>query len=292
MRAYVSQNGIHGTITFSERDGLVSIIPNLETTLQFPNHVWSWQLLEFPVDYAEIADRCSAQKLGATLVNLDDIYGYLILPDNKTAALETKDLRITGPTGLFGKSLLFRNVDTNQRVCASVTLLDKRLEKIAIARFHSPIAGSVHFRWLSTKDDQNDMLITTDLYHVRNVEKHEKNVTSTEHSWKIYVTDIFNAKSEKLDDNCNILQLVFNPESKPAGQAIGDIDVRLGKVKVSANRKRYQFKTLRRDEALKLLPGDLAGPQRRLYLVVFETKHEDSFLACARIQYNDPVNAK
>lgn len=292
LRAYISQHGMHGTITFEETNNVIKIIPNLQTTLQFPNHVWSWQLTEFPVDYTEIENRCTSSKLGKMLVNFDDIYGYLILPDNKTSQLETMDLKLTGANGLFGKSLLFINVETNQRVCASITLVEKQYEKVAIARFHSPVAGNVHFHWLSTKDDKNDMIIISDLYHVMDVEKLNRTVDFTRHIWKIYVTDIFNGKTEKFDENCNILQLVFNPENKGNGEAIGDIDQRLGKIRISADRSKNHYKTLYRDEALKLLPGDVAGPQRRLYLVIFESKHEDSFLACARIQYDNPIIAK
>lgn len=247
--------------------------------------------MEFPVDYTEIENRCNS--LGESLMSLDDIYGYLILPDNKTSTFDTKELQLTGPKGLFGKSILFTNVENrNQRACASILLIDKQYEKIAIAKFHSPISGDVHFRWLSTKDNKNDVLITTDLYHVRNVEKLNKTADFTNNKWKIYVTDIFNAKTEKLDDNCNILQLIFNPENKANGHAMGDIDNRLGRLKVSTNRNKNQYKMLYRDEALKLLSGDIAGPQRRLYLVIFETKHEDRFLGCARIQYDNPINSK
>lgn len=291
LRAYISQHGMHGTITFKEENDLIKIIPNLQTTLQYPNQIWSWQLMEFPIDYTEIENRCNS--LGDNLINFDDIYGYLILPDNKTSEFDTKELTIIGKNGLFGKSLLFTNLENRyQRACASIILTDKEYEKNAIATFHSPVSGTVHFRWLSTKNNKNDMLIMTDLYHVRNVEKFNKSIDFTNNKWKIYVTDIFNAKTEKLDDSCNILQLIFNPENKPNGNAIGDIDNRLGKLKISRNRNRNQYRALYRDETLKLLPGDLAGPQRRLYLVIFETKHEDSFLACARIQYDNPINSK
>lgn len=135
------------------------------------------------------------------------------------------------------------------------------------------------------------MLISTDLYHARDIEKHEQKTKLTEHYWKIFVTDILDSDNEG-ENNCNILQLVFNPHSKGEGKAMGDIDRRIGKVKISTDYIRQKYKNFYRDEELILLPSDLTGPQRRLYLVVFETKHSDTFLACAKIRYVHPKNAK
>lgn len=136
------------------------------------------------------------------------------------------------------------------------------------------------------------MLITTDLYHVRDVEKHERKVKFTQHSWKIFVTDILDSENDKGENNCNILQLVFDPQIKGEGRAMGDIDKRVGRVKISTDYYRNKYKSFYRDDELILLPSDLTGPHRRLYLVVFETKHQDSFLACAKIRYVHPTNAK
>lgn len=228
--------------------------------------------------------------MGKALVNLDEIYGYLILPDNATSEILTQDLKINGDTGLYGKSIVLRNLDTNRKICASITMLSKNNEKTAVARFNSPISGNVYFRWFLTKDNHSDMLITTDLYHVANPENTTK--PFTEHSWKIYVTDILDSRNDKSEINCNVLQLVFDPESRGEGKAIGDIDGRLGKVRVAVDYSRNRYKTLFRDQELILLPSDLTGPQRRLYLVVFESKHEDSFLACAKIRYDHPITSR
>lgn len=230
-------------------------------------------------------------QIGKKIITMDNIFGYLILPDNKTAEYETKDLQISGKNGLYGRSLLFRNVQTNQEICSSITVVDKTSEKIAIARFNSPVSGKVYFRWLSTKNNHRQVLITTDLYRVADVEKLGKAATFTEHHWKIYVTDILEHK-ERSEQNCNILQLVFDPQNAGNDGAVGAIDVRLGKVKISTDNAKTRSKMFFVDEQLILLPSDLIGPQRRLYLVLFENKYPDSFLACAKIQYNQPINAK
>lgn len=222
---------------------------------------------------------------------MDDIFGYLILPDNMTAEYETRDLNISGEKGIYGKSILFHNLQTSVRVCASITIVDKSTEKIAVARFNSPVAGTVYFRWFSTKDNNHQTLITTDLYRVINVEKLGKFNKFTEHNWKLYVTDILE-HNDGSETNCNILQLVFDPKNVGNTNAMGAIDSRLGKVKVSADYTKNRYKMIFNDEQLLLLPSDLAGPQRRLYLVLFENKHPDSFLACAKIQYERSINAK
>lgn len=171
-------------------------------------------------------------------------------------------------------------------------MVDKTKEKTAVARFKSPISGDVYFRWFSTKDNHSDMLITTDLYHVWNKENHNKRASDfTQHKWKIYVTDILDSEHDRSEQDCNILQLVFDPDNRGTGKSIGDVDDRLGKVKIALDHNRRKFKTLFRDDELSLLPNDLTGPQRRLYLVIFEKNHEDVFLACANIRYEHPVNA-
>ncbi|KAJ3625819.1 hypothetical protein MTP99_016359 [Tenebrio molitor] len=288
LKSYISDQGLHGTISFKKIGSEIRIVTDLNATLEYPNQVWSWAVVEFPVDYSELEGRCA--RLGKGLVNLDDVYGYLVLPDNSTSEFSTTELSVNGDAGIYGKSLLLRDLESNRRICATITMVDKTQEKIAVARFNSPVAGNVYFRWFSTKDNHNDMLITTDLYQVANKENNSRTLSLTEHSWKIYVTDILDADKDRND--CNILQLVFDPDNTGKGKALGDVDSRLGKVKISTDRTQNRYKTLYRDEQLILLPSDLTGPQRRLYLVIFERKHEDAFLACAKIRYDHPVNSK
>lgn len=244
------------------------------------------------MDYTELTDRCDDAKLGRSLASLDEIYGYLILPDNSTSEILTQDLKITGPDGIYGKSLLLKNLDTNRRICSSIVMTDKASEKTAIARFKTPIFGNIYFRWFSTKDNHSEMLVSADLYKVASVEKIEPNTEYTEHSWKIYVTDILDNDDDTAEVDCNTLQLVFDPENRGSGRAVGDIDARIGKIKIAGDYTKRKYKTLFRDSELILLPSDLAGPHRRLYVVVFESKHEDSFLACAKIRYDHSINAK
>lgn len=289
LRSYISEHGLHGTITFTKVSDGIKITTDLSVTLQYPNQAWSWTINQFPIDYTNLENRCDDSKTGKALINLDDIYGYLILPDNMTSELITQDLKVNGDGGLYGKSIVLQNLDTNTKICASIVMLNKNDEKTAIARFNSPISGNVYFRWFSTKDNHSDMLITTDLYHVGKINDTKQ---YSEHVWKIYVTDILDSRNDKSEIDCNVLQLVFDPESKGNGKAIGDIDARLGKVRIAMDYTRNRYKTLFRDQELILLPSDLTGPQRRLYLVIFESKHEDSFMACAKIRYDHPITSR
>ncbi|KAB0794972.1 hypothetical protein PPYR_11811 [Photinus pyralis] len=289
LRAYISQEGLHGTVTFTKVKDAIKINTNLNATLQYPNQIWSWSITEFPTDYSHLENRCESSKLGNTLVNLDDVFGFLYIPENMTAEFLTTTLRVGGESGIYGKSLLLRNTESNKLICASIVLLDKTMEKVAVAKFRSPVSGSVFFKWFATKDNDQEMLITTDLYRVS---KTGGSFGFTQHSWKIYATDLLHHDDERIETSCNILQLVFDPNNKGDGLASGDIDTRVGKVKVATNYRRQQYKTLFRDEELILLPSDLTGPQRRLYLVIFDDKHENSFLTCAKIRYETPVTAK
>ncbi|XP_017780045.1 PREDICTED: uncharacterized protein LOC108565217 [Nicrophorus vespilloides] len=295
LKAYISEQGLHGTISFVQQklNDKIVIKTDLSATLQYPSQVWSWFITEFPVDYS-ISDngRCGPSKLGKSLISLENKLGYLIIPDNQTSEFET-DLKLTSDSSIFGKSLLLKNVETQRQICASLSFVDKSSEKTAIARFHTPVAGNVFFRWFSTKDNRKDLQIVTDLYHVHNVERINKTMLDhTEHVWKLYVTDILDADNEREEANCNILQLVFDPENKGDGKSIGDIDTRIGKIKISTDYNKRRFKQLFRDDKLDLLPSDLNGPQRRLFLVIFENKHPDSFLACAKIRYDHPIVTK
>lgn len=70
--------------------------------------------------------------------------------------------------------------------------MDKNSEKLAEARFEGIITGSVWLRWLgSPGEDAIDAIIQTDL---RYMDDQTQNDFFTEHRWKIYVTDILDAK--------------------------------------------------------------------------------------------------
>lgn len=135
-----------------------------------------------------------------------------------------------------------------------------------------------------------DTIIHTDLYHLTDYTAHAADFTN--HSWKIYVTDIFDKDSERPENNCNVLQLVFDQQNQGEGKAIGDIDHRLGSLKVATHAERKEVRELYHDPTLVLLPSDLTGPQRQLYMVVFDNLHPEVFLGCAKIRHIQPRSVK
>ncbi|XP_039303730.1 uncharacterized protein LOC105197011 isoform X2 [Solenopsis invicta] len=285
LAAYISSGGLHGEIRFEKAtESSIRLRYSLKPTLQYPDQQWLWSVSQFPVDYTIIDGRCDEQHIGQSIIDLTERVGPLELPTNQTGSIEVAGLSLTGEMGLWGRSLVLKDNYSSRTICASITVFEKNLEKFAQARFYGPIAGTVIFRWLGT--DYTDTIIYTNLHHVHKQKLQSLNYT--EHRWKIYVTDILKTGKDKND--CNILQNVFDPNNSDAGKSIGDIDVRLGKVKVAVTQEKY--KTFYKDSELSLMPADLLGPHRHLYLVIFHPVHEDSFLACAKINHRKPIYTK
>lgn len=87
LRAYVSQHGLHGEFHFVQRDdNSVEIRSSLETTLQYPDQIWSWGIYKMPVDYREIDGyrRCHLSKIGSKIIDFDSRLGYLEMPGNES----------------------------------------------------------------------------------------------------------------------------------------------------------------------------------------------------------------
>jgi hypothetical protein len=101
--------------------------------------------------------------------------------------------------------------------------------------------------------------------------------------------------ADKSRENCNFLQLVFDPVFSAApGEAVGDLDSRIGRVKVSGNPRlpHTSVAGVFHDSGLTSLSVDLLSGQRNLYLVIFDARHHDSFLACAKIREVPPAVLK
>uniref|UniRef100_A0A182WSI4 Superoxide dismutase copper/zinc binding domain-containing protein n=1 Tax=Anopheles quadriannulatus TaxID=34691 RepID=A0A182WSI4_ANOQN len=293
--AHISQRGLHGEIAFSQHnDRQVLIASDLETTLQYPEQAWSWGVYQLPVDYTIVdpQERCQLARLGEQLWSFDDDLGYLMLPGNESTTW-VNDISLTGEKGLWGKSLVLYDPTINVRICATIVTRDGSQDHLAEARFSSPITGSIYFRWLAAKEsNHSDTLIHTNLFHIRDQSRKMGSPAYTEHVWKIYVTDIFESEAQNAEENCNKLQLVFDPQNRGTGNAIGDIDGRVGPLRITTNARQNQYPQLFHDHKLVLLPSDLYGPSRKLYVVVFDPTHPDTFLACAKIRHQKPRTAR
>lgn len=176
---------------------------------------------------------------------------------------------------------MLQNLDSGAHICATLATIEENIDHVAEARFHGPIAGSIFFRWLTAKDTSHrENLITSNLFHVTNI---TESAAFTSHAWKIFVTDIFETNADKTQVNCNVLQLIYDPNDAGAGKSLGDIDVRVGEIKVAKNVHRQEIKQSLTDDELILLPSDLTGPHRQLFVVVYDNLHANRFLACAKI---------
>ncbi|XP_070142466.1 LOW QUALITY PROTEIN: uncharacterized protein Rsod, partial [Drosophila kikkawai] len=298
--AYISQRGLHGEITFRQLNATtVEIKANLEATLQYPDQVWSWAVRRFPVDYSntDADERCELSRLGGQVLSFDEDLEYLVLPGNETSTWE-RNMQLIGDRGIWGKSLVLTEVNSNVRICATITTIQSSVEHMAEARFNTPVAGSVHFRWLAPAEGASgDTLIYSDLYHIREQPaplegSGNAEGSFTQHHWKIFVTDIFKHDHHRTEDNCNFLQLVFDPQGGGSGQGIGDLDARLGRIGVAKNALRSPQRSVFRDAQLALLPSDLTIPHRTLYLVLFDNQHPDTYLACTKIRHVQPLTYK
>lgn len=71
-------------------------------------------------------------------------------------------------------------------------MTDDYEERVAEAKFYSPIAGSVYFRWAgSHRFNVTDNVVFTNLVHITNH-------TSSKHKWMIYVTDILDSEAGEI----------------------------------------------------------------------------------------------
>lgn len=149
---------------------------------------------------------------------------------------------------------------------------------MAEARFQAAIGGSIFFRWLST--DRRNTLITTQLFHNHNATE------TTTHSWKIFVTDIFEASAERSQINCNKLQTIYDPQNlgKNHGKSPGDIDIRVGEIKIAKSQQQKTEQQLFQDNELILIPSDLSGSHRQLFVVIYDHHYRNQFLDCAKIR--------
>lgn len=80
-------------------------------------------------------------------------------------------------------------------------MTDDYEERVAEAKFYSPIAGSVYFRWAgSHRFNVTDNVVFSNLAHITNH-------TSSKHKWMIYVTDILDSEVGKTFAKVNIFCL-------------------------------------------------------------------------------------
>lgn len=291
LRAYISQYGLHGEIEFSQKnDTLISIRTNLKPTLQYPDQIYKWSIHEFLVDYTDLSNRrCSEDNLGKEVVDLTEELGYLIIPGKDHAEFESKN-SLTGLKGIWGKSLVLKTADHGGVTCASILSVDRQNEKYAEAKFASPVAGSLTFRFITDSTfGEVDSFMEADLYHVKAINEKSE---FTEHKWKLFVTDLYNSDKGKNEDSCNVLHMVFDPGNSAEGLRVGDLDNRFGPIKVAREGNVKRFRKLYKDDVINLLKNDMEITRRSLYVVIYDHRYPDTFLACSKLRTIQPKTTK
>lgn len=88
----------------------------------------------------------------------------------------------------------------------------------------------------------------------------------TLNSWKIFTTDIFENSDDEQEVNCNNLQILFDPYNAGTGKAIGDLDIRLGKLQISSYNVSHKNKQAFVDKDLLFTINDYSSSTRKLFL--------------------------
>ncbi|KAL7017747.1 hypothetical protein ACKWTF_010504 [Chironomus riparius] len=304
--AYFSQSGLHGELHFTNsitNPKLVKVKAFLEATLQYSEQSWSWGLYNNPIDYSIVdpVERCKRDRVGRELISFDDKLGYLILPGNESSTWNDVDLNLSGENGLWGRSIVMTSgSDRNVRICSTITNKisfneQNEMEHNAEAKFRKGVTGSMYFRWLkSEKSFNSDLLIYSNLHHYGGADKHLDSSFPTTSaislfSWKIYATDIFDQTTDRIEENCNVLQTIYDPQNYGPGNSIGDIDDRVGKLRIS-DKLNVNANQVFQDNQLHLMESDINGPSRKLYVVILDSRND--FLGCAKIRLLKPRVAK
>ncbi|KAI5714037.1 hypothetical protein M8J76_009978 [Diaphorina citri] len=276
LKAYISQHGVQGEVTLEQHYDERSI--QIDTTglvrkVDTWGDLWHWSIREFPIEYTRLEERCTDERLGKQLVNLDSILGPLDLNQTSSHSIDNDLLPLTGTNGVWGASLLLENDgDRTIRVCATLTVAGSGGIKLAEARFYAPLAGSIYFEWVGFSTlSTTDAIIISDLKRLST----NKFKQTSDHVWKIFVTDAFEAERDKSRENCDFLQLVYENS--------GHLDQRLGKLKVGK-------KTIYRDPALGLI--NFKQNRHRYYLVIYDNEHTDAYLSCSPIYLHNPTALK
>ena len=229
-------------------------------------------------------DYCHSRFLGRKpRINLEDMVGKLILPSESPVILQMDEVVLMGEGSIWGTSLVLEG-PSRVRICATILPEgDGVREKIAEARFTSPVAGSIFFHTLSD-GEKIETKIFSNLYNVVQGK-------STDHGWQIFITDILGANKQR--SSCNFLQIIYDPDNKdssdcsqdsPENCKSGDLTGKFGKVRAGKEESMFTKKYL---TDRNLVFPELEGT-RSLYLALYDPEQENNYYACAQIHELNP----
>ncbi|XP_060076592.1 uncharacterized protein LOC132556215 isoform X2 [Ylistrum balloti] len=189
LKARFDNNGVSGTLTFSQPSAGVATVVTGVLSGQGSKSMWEIRTLPVRLD---IANRCS--QLGQRYTTLGGMLPVMtILP----ADLNNLDI-------IQGRSIVLTNTqDNTDLACATLEAEDM---VTMTARFKDTIGGEVVFRQ-SSAIYTDPVSIYVDLYHI-------KNTTGASDSflkWTIYDKEILD--NDSVESRCENLGNVFNPTS-------------------------------------------------------------------------------
>ncbi|XP_071440833.1 uncharacterized protein Rsod [Hetaerina americana] len=320
LNSFLSQSGIRGFISFEQKSPSSAVNIKVDLQSAFVNPIrLSWEVREFPVDYRKgLEERCSDAEVGTRVLQLDKILGELTLPDNESGMLTSTSFNLTGSNGIWGRSLLLSFVEGESdslmyqlAACATIAVDGEYEERVAEVRFYYPVAGSMWFRWLGSSSVVDAVIYNEGLYNIGgSIDKMSGSILKptnlpSKHRWKVFASDILDSEADKSRSNCNFLQILFDPDSRDdtncsaenAGSCkAGDLTRKLGKLTIQPNPGQksggsMEGKKFYRDPYFPM-PTELSTGEgvaaRSLYVVLYDSHHEDSFFACAQLRRHQP----
>lgn len=203
----------------------------------------------------------------------------LAIPTTEEKIFVDSDLTLHGLNTVWEKSIVLEGPNT---VCANILNLDS--VRVAEARFINTVAGSVTFRQSFINSSIiPTTIITVDLFHVAS-----DSPTSSNHDWKILVTDILDTKSSRRVGTCDHLTILYDPDNVDDTNCTttnhqfckkGDLMKKHGRITIGAKQSRYTRKVT--FDAHLPMP-DLDG-SRHLYVAIYSPDSPSTILSCAKI---------
>lgn len=278
LYALFNMDGIEGTINFIQATEAsnVTVVVNINSLKEPGNY--SWYIASNLISYSE-RNPCAKKSVGNRIEDLTPRHGQLSVPTSGELVLTDSEIMLHGVRTIWEKSIVLEGPNT---VCTNILNLDpvRHLE----ARFTSTVGGTVTFRqsFVNASVTPNT-IITADLFHVAS-----DSPTSSNHEWKILVTDILDSKPTRRAGTCDHLTLLYDPDNiedvNCTGQAHsfckkGDLTRKHGPITIGGKQSRFSRKIVF-DTNLPF--PNLNGP-RFLYVAIYTADSPNTIFSCAKI---------
>ena len=235
LEASVSQNGVRGTITFtqalSEEGGKKAVQISANFSVTDPSYAgeYSWGIYDFPIDYSRGPDSCHSRNLGRKpITNFDSVLNKLVIgmpeeedhgsafptdPDstpidseepqekaskklsNHIQTFTLDNIELTGEEGIWGHSFVLEG-PSRTRICATIDLgKGNSKEK------YTSVAAEARFNSPVAGSVwffmlENRLTGSVETKVFTNLFHVGENTKSTDHVWDLYITDILDTTQD------------------------------------------------------------------------------------------------